>query len=79
MGRAYEDAIRVLLEGTSGVNAYQVAKATGLSHVCVLQFCRRETTPQPDTVERLGWFVWRRSNVHVLLSEGEVARATSGE
>jgi hypothetical protein len=67
----HNEAMRVLLDGVSGVNTLRVGREAGLSHNAVREFMRGAQEPREKTVESLGWFIWRRLNVHVLLAPAE--------
>jgi hypothetical protein len=64
----YEDSIRVLLRGMTGVNASVVNRATRVRHDSTLRFCCGETIPEP-VMDRLALFVWRQMNAKVLICE----------
>lgn len=72
--RQHTDAMRVLLEGISGLNASAVARETGLTHLTVLKFQRRHGSMLAASVEALEWFIWRRLNRVVLLTDEENGR-----
>lgn len=89
--RLYLESMRVLLEGTSGVNCSEVGRLTGLAHRTIRVFIQGVES-HPLTVEQIGWFIWRRMNRHVLLSvedgvghaastdsEGALSPATGGD
>jgi hypothetical protein len=63
-----EEAIRVLLEGTCGVSVLHVSRETGLSRGALRGFMAGRRQSQ-ETIDRIGLFVFRRMNAHVLIAE----------
>lgn len=64
----YHASIRVLLEGTCGVNLHLISRETGISRPALMKFMAGGEIAE-EHVEHLGMFVWRRINAHLLLSE----------
>jgi hypothetical protein len=75
----YEESIRVLLNGTTGMNVRVVTENTKISTRILLRFFHREEGIPQATIDKLAWFVWERLNVHVLLSVEERNNGTSGQ
>jgi hypothetical protein len=69
---SYEESMRILLTGICGINAQQISKGTGVSHVCILQFYRNQTKAHYKTIDKLAWFIWKKMNENVLLSPEEL-------
>lgn len=64
----FDDAIRVLLRGTTGVNASEVYRTMRVRHEATLVFAAGGTIP--DRVrDQIALFVWQRLNAHCLLCE----------
>lgn len=74
-GLSYHQSMRALLEGTCGANPHLISLDTGLSRVAVRNFLRGSGEARPDTVDRIGMFLWRRLNAGVLLTEADRCRA----
>lgn len=66
----YHEAIRILLEGTCGVNAVLVEREVGVSRQAVMRFLRGASVAQ-ETVDQIGLFVWRKLHAHELLSAAD--------
>jgi hypothetical protein len=68
----YDQALRILLEGTCGANACEIQRHTGLSRKAVQNFLQ-DATCHDKTRDEIGMFVWRKMNSHVLLCEEDRA------
>ncbi len=69
---SFDDAMRVLLRGTSGVNITNVAKGAGVGRQDVSRFLMSAEHRQ-SSVDKIAWFVWRSMNRHVLVSDSDRA------
>lgn len=69
----YEQAMRVLLEGTCGANAAEIGRVTGLSRKTVGEFLSG-VRASDAAVEAIGRFIWRRMNAHLLISDEDLRR-----
>lgn len=74
----FEDSIRVLLQGTCGVNPNLLAGELGIARATVAKFVAGGVC-RPDIVDAIGLFVFRRMNAHLLIGpEDLVPPVTQG-
>jgi hypothetical protein len=67
----YEESLRVLLQGVSGVNLSIVSRGSGVDRFQIAKFVAGKKV-RPDTLANLGLFVFRQMNSHVLLSKEDL-------
>ena len=66
----YEEAMRILLEGTCGVNEAKVTRECGASRPALRAFISGAEITD-NQLDRIGMFIWRKMNAHLLLSEDD--------
>ena len=67
----YHESMRILIEGVSGSMTTRISTQTGLSRGAILNFLHNKKVVQNDTVETLAWFIWKKMNATVLLSDSD--------
>ena len=67
----YHESIRILLEGISGPRLNTIAIAAGLSRRSVATFLQNKRVSQDETIEALAWYIWKKMNSTVLLSDSD--------
>lgn len=70
---SYEESIRILLNGVTGVNSQAVSDEIGIARLSVSQFAGGSVKSTEKTRDLIAAFVWRRMNAHVLLSDSDRA------
>jgi hypothetical protein len=70
----YETAIKILLEGTCGANTNRISRESGVSRVTVEGFLKGTRETEKDSLDKIGLWLFRRLNSHVLLTKEELER-----
>lgn len=76
---SFEDSIRILLNGTCGINSSTIARGAGIGRADVMAFMNGRTEYQHTgrnrtvNVEKIARFVWDSMNQHVKLSDSDKA------
>lgn len=65
--------MRILLSGTTGFNAQELQRGTGLGNKTITGFMTARVESYPPTLEAIGQFLWKRMNAHVLLCDEDRA------
>lgn len=66
----YEDAIRILLNGTTGANVSVIYRATRIRNETTASFLAGHHVPE-HIRDRIALFTWRRMNAAVLLGDSD--------
>ncbi len=67
----YHESMRVLLEGISGPKLNAISVETGVTRTTVRNFLTNKRTCHDDTIETIAWYIWKKMNSTVLLSDSD--------
>jgi hypothetical protein len=79
----HEQALQIILRGPlderGAINVEHLSRGAGVPRGTILHFLswREGSRPQQvqqDGIDRLGWYVWRTMNKHVLISDEDRQR-----